>query len=82
MGFPRIEALLTFTHNFRIVMEPVGVLFIMIGWRSVGSQIFHHLGPSWSNQLMAYPILNGSAILLMVVPCLLPFSEFKSILYD
>ena len=40
-------------------------------WQS----IFHHLGPIWSNQLMAYPVLNGSAILLMVVPCLLPVSE-------
>ena len=49
--------------------------FIILGWRSIDSQIFHHLGPSWSEQFMAYPVLSGGAILLMAVPCLLLVSE-------
>ena len=61
--------------SFRTVMEPVGTSFIIPGWRSVDSHIFRHFGPGWPEQLMAYPVLNGGAVLLMAVPCLLPVSE-------
>lgn len=35
------------------------------------------LGLAGSNQFLLYPILNGYAILLMVVPCLLPQQDSR-----